>query len=163
MTASIDPLRLDQQLCFALYHASRAMTRTYAPLLSPLGLTYPQYLVMLVLWEEKVASVRELGERLALDSGTLTPLLKRLELGGFVSRRRDLDDERIVRIELTAEGRKLRSKARNVPAELACRAGFDVSDERERARLDRLRRDLMAIAEQLDLGNRDARGGASGG
>jgi DNA-binding MarR family transcriptional regulator len=153
MTTAMDPLRLEQQLCFALYHASRALIRAYAPLLSPLGLTYPQYLVMLVLWEEKVASVKELGARLALDSGTLTPLLKRLEQSGFVSRRRDVADERIVRIELTPEGRKLRSKARDVPAALACRAGFDVSGERERARLDRLRRELMALAERIDGGD----------
>lgn len=152
MTASTDALLLDQQLCFALYRASRSLIRAYAPLLSPLGLTYPQYLVMLVLWEEKVASVKELGERLALDSGTLTPLLKRLEQGGFVSRRRDPADERVVRIELTEEGRKLRSRARNIPADLACRAGFDVSDERERTRLERLRRELAALAERIDGG-----------
>ena len=150
MTASTDALLLDQQLCFALYHASRAMTRAYGPLLEPLGLTYPQYLVMLVLWEEKVASVKELGERLALDSGTLTPLLKRLEQAGLVTRTRDAADERVVRIALTEEGRKLRSRARNVPAELACRAGFDLTEERERTRLERLRRDLMALAQRID-------------
>lgn len=150
MSAPTDALHLEQQLCFALYHASRAMIRAYGPLLEPLGLTYPQYLVMLVLWQEKTLSVKELGQRLALDSGTLTPLLKRLEQAGLVSRRRDSEDERVVRIELTPEGQKLRSKARNVPTELACRTGFDVTDERELARLARLRTELAALAQRID-------------
>lgn len=150
MTAPRDALHLEQQLCFALYHASRAVIRAYGPLLEPLGLTYPQYLVMLVLWQEKTLSVKELGQRLALDSGTLTPLLKRLEQAGLVSRRRDTDDERVVRIELTPEGQKLRSKARNVPTELACRTGFDVTDERDLARLARLRTELAALAQRID-------------
>ena len=94
MAGSIDVLHLDQQICFALYNASRAVIRAYGPLLEPLGLTYPQYLVMLVLWEEKTSSVKELGQRLALDSGTLTPLLKRLEQSGLITRRRDASDER---------------------------------------------------------------------
>ena len=149
-SGAADALQLEKQLCFALYRASRAVTRAYAALLEPLGLTYPQYLVMLVLWEETTASVKELGQRLALDSGTLTPLLKRLEHSGFVSRRRDTEDERVVRIELTAEGKKLRAKARNVPTELACRTGFDVTDERELARLDRLRKELSALATRID-------------
>jgi DNA-binding MarR family transcriptional regulator len=148
--SSTHALQLEQQLCFALYHASRAVIRAYAPLLEPLGLTYPQYLVMLVLWEEKTASVKELGQRLALDSGTLTPLLKRLEHSGLVTRRRDPDDERVVRIELTPAGQKLRSKARNVPTELACRTGFDVTDDRELARLTRLREELTALAARID-------------
>ena len=150
MAPKDDPLRLDEQLCFALYAASRALTRVYAPLLEPLGLTYPQYLVMLVLWEHDGASVKQLGERLALDSGTLTPLLKRLEQHGMVTRRRDPDDERVVRIDLTAEGKKLRGKARRVPTELACRAGFDPGDERERAQLARLRRELVALAGRIN-------------
>src|SRR5262245_57775875 len=111
MASTDDALLLEQQLCFALYNASRALIRAYGPLLEPLGLTYPQYLAMLILWEEKSASVKKLGERLALDSGTLTPLLKRLEQRGLVTRRRDTEDERVVRIELTPEGQKLRSKA----------------------------------------------------
>jgi len=150
MTAPTHALLLEQQLCFALYRASRAVTRAYGPLLEPLGLTYPQYLVLLVLWEEKTSSVKELGQRLALDSGTLTPLLKRLEQSGLLSRRRDSEDERVVRIELTSEGQKLRAKARNIPTDLACRAGFNVSEERERARLDRLRKDLAALTQQID-------------
>src|SRR3954454_4785619 len=110
-----DPLLVDQQLCFALYNASRAVIRAYAPLLQPLGLTYPQYLVLLVLWERDGVAVKDLGARLALDSGTLTPLLKRLEERGYVARRRDTDDERVVRIHLTAAGRALRVRAKRIP------------------------------------------------
>jgi len=145
-----DALLIGQQLCFALYSASRALIRAYGPLLEPLGLTYPQYLVMLVLWEEDGASVKAIGARLALDSGTLTPLLKRLEQQGLVRRRRDRDDERVVRIDLTPDGKRLRERARRVPVELACRAGFDVGDERERARLGRLRQELVALAARID-------------
>ena len=108
-------LLLDNQLCFALYSASLAMTKLYKPLLDELGLTYPQYLVMLVLWEGDGLMVSELGQRLSLDSGTLTPLLKRLESGGLVSRMRDVADERRVHIHLTAAGRKLKTRAARVP------------------------------------------------
>jgi MarR family transcriptional regulator, organic hydroperoxide resistance regulator len=155
MASADDALLLEQQLCFALYNASRALIRAYGPLLGPLDLTYPQYLVMLILWEEKSASVKTLGERLALDSGTLTPLLKRLEQRGLVTRRRDPDDERVVRIELTPEGQKLRSKARRIPTELACRTGFDVTQERERARLVRLRQELVALTERINANAED--------
>jgi MarR family transcriptional regulator, organic hydroperoxide resistance regulator len=144
-----DPLQLDDQLCFALYHASRALTRAYAPLLEPLGLTYPQYLVLLVLWERDGLPVKEVGDRLALDSGTLTPLCKRLEQQGLVERRRGEDDERLVRIHLTSEGRALRGKARKIPAELACRAGFDLGSERSVRELARLRDELTALAHRL--------------
>ena len=108
-------LLLDNQLCFALYSASLAMTKLYKPLLEELGLTYPLYLVMLVLWEGDGLMVSELGQRLSLDSGTLTPLLKRLETAGLVSRMRDVDDERRVHIHLTAAGRKLKTRAAQVP------------------------------------------------
>jgi DNA-binding MarR family transcriptional regulator len=144
-----DPLQLDDQLCFALYSASRAVTRAYAPLLQPLGLTYPQYLVLLVLWERDGASVKQLGERLALDSGTLTPLLQRLESQGLVERRRGEDDERVVRIHLTAPGRALRGKARKIPVELACRAGYDLGSETAVRDLRRLRDELTALARRL--------------
>jgi MarR family transcriptional regulator, organic hydroperoxide resistance regulator len=111
-----DPaLLLDNQLCFALYSTSLAMTKLYKPLLDELGLTYPQYLVMLVLWEKDGPMVSELGERLYLDSGTLTPLLKRLEAAGFIARMRDTQDERRVHITLTAAGRKLKAKAQKIP------------------------------------------------
>jgi MarR family transcriptional regulator, organic hydroperoxide resistance regulator len=109
-------LLLDNQLCFALYSASLAMTKLYKPLLDALGLTYPQYLVMLVLWEGDGLMVSELGQRLSLDSGTLTPLLKRLESAGLVSRMRDAADERRVHIRLTAAGRRLKTRAAQVPA-----------------------------------------------
>jgi DNA-binding MarR family transcriptional regulator len=144
-----NPQHLDEQLCFALYSASRAVTRAYAPLLEPLGLTYPQYLVLLVLWERDGVPIKQLGERLALDSGTLTPLLKRLAAQGLVERRRGEDDERVVRIHLTAAGRALRSKARKVPMELACRAGYDLASERAMRELVRLRDELTALARRL--------------
>lgn len=147
--AQRDPLQLEDQLCVALYNASRALTRAYAPLLAPLGVTYPQYLVLLVLWERDGLPVKELGERLTLDSGTLTPLLKRLEHQGLVERRRGEDDERIVRIHLTPDGRALRGKARKIPMELACSAGYDLGNERSVRDLTRLRDELIALARRL--------------
>jgi DNA-binding MarR family transcriptional regulator len=145
-----EPLHLDHQLCFALYSASRAVIRAYTPLLQPLGLTYPQYLVLLVLWERDGLAVVQLGERLALDSGTLTPLLKRLEQQGLVERRRGESDERVVRIYLTPAGRALRAKARRIPMELACRAGYDVDSDRSVRELVRLRDELTALTRRLD-------------
>ena len=118
-------LRLDNQLCFALYSASLSMTKLYKPLLDPLGLTYPQYLALLVLWERDAISVGELGERLFLDSGTLTPLLKRLEAAGLVLRERAADDERRVVVSLTAAGRSLRRRAEGVPRALAAAMGCE--------------------------------------
>ena len=114
-TSSDQALLLDNQLCFALYSASLAMTKLYKPLLDELGLTYPQYLVMLVLWEGDGLMVSELGQRLSLDSGTLTPLLKRLEAAGLVSRLRAVEDERRVHIHLTAAGKRLKARAAKVP------------------------------------------------
>jgi len=108
-------LLLDNQLCFALYSTSLAMTKLYKPLLEEMGLTYPQYLVMLVLWEQDDMAVSELGSRLYLDSGTLTPLLKRMEAAGVLMRRRSADDERRVHIVLTESGRKLKSRAARIP------------------------------------------------
>jgi MarR family transcriptional regulator, organic hydroperoxide resistance regulator len=108
-------LQLDNQLCFALYSTSLAMTKLYKPMLEEMGLTYPQYLAMLVLWEQDGLTVSELGERLYLDSGTLTPLLKRMESAGLLSRLRAVQDERRVHITLTAEGRKLKAKAAKIP------------------------------------------------
>ncbi|WP_298213949.1 MarR family transcriptional regulator [Acidovorax sp.] len=114
-TPSPPTLWLDNQVCFALYSASLAMTKLYKPLLDAVGLTYPQYIVMLVLWEQDGLTVSELGERLFLDSGTLTPLLKRLEASGLITRLRDAQDERRVRISLTAPGRALRDQAERIP------------------------------------------------
>lgn len=109
-------LLLDNQLCFALYSTSLAMTKLYKPLLAALGLTYPQYLVMLVLWERDGVTVSELGDRLFLDSGTLTPLLKRMEAADLLARTRSAQDERRVLIALSAAGRKLKARAAKVPA-----------------------------------------------
>jgi DNA-binding MarR family transcriptional regulator len=111
-------MSLDRHLCFALYSASRAMTAAYRPILSELKLTYPQYLVLLVLWEEGPVTVGRLGERLQLDSGTLSPLLKRLEGTGFVSRERSQTDERLVEVALTPAGRRLERKAQCIPEQL---------------------------------------------
>jgi len=121
-------LKLDHQLCFALYSASLAMTKLYKPLLDPLGLTYPQYLVMLVLWEGDGLTVSQLGERLGLDSGTLTPLLKRLEAQGLVRRLRDVADERRVLLQLTPQGRALKARALTVPEQIACAAGCELDE-----------------------------------
>jgi DNA-binding MarR family transcriptional regulator len=142
-------LELDSQLCFALYAASRAVIRAYDPLLAPLGVTYPQYLTLLVLWESDDISVGALGDRLSLDSATLTPLLKRLEQQGLVERRRNPDDERVVLVALTAKGRGLRVRAREIPFELACRAGYDPEDPRALAKLEALRDELADLARRL--------------
>ena len=121
-------LLLDNQLCFAVYSASLAMTRLYKPMLDKLKLTYPQYLVMLALWEQDGATVSELGERLSLDSGTLTPLLKRLETSGYLTRLRDAADERRVRITLSGAGRRLKARAADVPACLLAATQCDVPE-----------------------------------
>lgn len=128
LARSADWLQLDNQLCFALYSASLAMTRLYKPLLEPLGLTYPQYLALLVLWERDGLAVNELGERLFLDSGTLTPLLKRMEAAGWLSRGRASDDERRVLVTLTADGRALKRRAQGVPRELAAATGCSADE-----------------------------------
>ena len=109
-------LRLENQLCFALYSTSLAMTKMYKPRLDAIRLTYPQYLVMLVLWEEDGLTVSEIGERLFLDSGTLTPLLKRLEATRLLARLRDTEDERRVRVKLTVAGNRLKVKAAEIPS-----------------------------------------------
>jgi len=119
-TKNTDLLALDNQFCFALYSASLAVTKTYKPLLDALGLTYPQYLVMLVLWEHDDILVKDIGNALFLDSGTLTPLLKRLESAQLVVRQRDKNDERQVRITLTNEGRQLKKAAQNIPPQIMC-------------------------------------------
>ena len=138
-------LQLDNQLCFALYSASLAMTKLYKPLLEPLGLTYPQYLVLLVLWEQDGVAVGALGERLFLDSGTLTPLLKRLESAGLVRRERSVDDERRVLVHLTDEGRALRARARGIPRALAAATGCSAAEVTGlTGRLQRLRTRLVA-------------------
>ncbi|MBS8241609.1 MarR family transcriptional regulator [Marinobacter lipolyticus] len=148
MMASDDDMGLDNQLCFALYAANRAVVARYRPLLSELGLTYPQYLVMLVLWEAasdgRRLNVSDLGGRLRLDSGTLTPLLKRLQQRGLISRTRSKEDERIVSVGLTDAGKDLRAQARAIPGQLLCATG--VAPER----LVALRDELRSILAQLE-------------
>lgn len=121
-------LRLDNQLCFALYSTSLTMTKLYKPVLERLGLTYPQYLVMLVLWESSPLTVSELGTRLFLDSGTLTPLLKRMQASGWLLRERDAKDERRVIVSLSDAGRQLRPQAADVPRQVACATQCSVEE-----------------------------------
>ncbi|MHA7965209.1 MarR family winged helix-turn-helix transcriptional regulator [Paenibacillus sp. CAU 1782] len=120
---SANPLKLNNQICFSLYSISREITKLYRPLLQNLGLTYTQYIAMLALWEQDKITVSELGSRLYLDSGTLTPLLKKLEAAGLVTRTRDKKDERSVLIELTEQGAALREQALHIPEQLACQLG----------------------------------------
>ncbi|NBA77403.1 MarR family transcriptional regulator [Emticicia sp. ODNR4P] len=115
----MNQLKLENQLCFPFYAISRQITALYRPLLEPLNLTYPQYLVLLVLWEHKISSVKDLGKRLLLDSGTLTPLLKRMEQDELVSRQRDKADERVVFVSLTNKGIELENEAKDIPFKLA--------------------------------------------
>ncbi|WMS41580.1 MarR family transcriptional regulator [Acuticoccus sp. MNP-M23] len=129
--SSDDALKLEEQLCFPIYAAANATVRLYRPLLDPLGLTYLQYLVMLILWEHAPVSVGEIGRLLVLDSGTLTPLLKRLEANGLVSRRRDSDDERRVLIGLTAEGLEMREKVKTIPNDVLQCTQFSEKDTEE--------------------------------
>ncbi|WP_225730251.1 MULTISPECIES: MarR family winged helix-turn-helix transcriptional regulator [unclassified Nocardia] len=138
-----DGLRLDRQLCFALYAASRAVTRLYRPLLDELGLTYPQYLVLLVLWEHGPMTVKDLGAALELDSGTLSPLLKRLESTGLIARSRSADDERSVRIAPTESGVALRDRAKGIPLRVACATGLELAEAAD------FRDRLRAIAESV--------------
>ena len=114
----LDPLRLENQLCFPLYACSRKVVNMYTPYFQPLGITYTQYIVFLVLWENDGVSVRELGQRLYLDSGTLTPLLKKMEEAGFVKRTRSAEDGRVVLVHLTEKGRALRAEAAEIPLRL---------------------------------------------
>ncbi|MBT2374751.1 MarR family winged helix-turn-helix transcriptional regulator [Pseudomonas fluorescens] len=145
---SIESLTLDNQLCFKLYAASRAVTRAYKPMLDQLGLTYPQYLAMLVLWEWQDAApaqptVKALGERLLLDSGTLTPLLKRLEQLDLVKRQRSQRDEREVHLSLSEEGRRLRDQVQPLKTRLLCDAGVDLRQA------DALRQGLDQLLKQI--------------
>lgn len=127
-TEATDPLALDHQVCFALSIASRAVTGLYRPLLKPLGLTHPQYLAMLALWQHEPLSVKELGELLQLDPATLSPLLKRLQALGYVERNRSSTDERTLAITLTPEGRRLRAEAEKIPPAITARLGLDPGD-----------------------------------
>jgi MarR family transcriptional regulator, organic hydroperoxide resistance regulator len=136
-----DPLALERQVCFALSIAARSVLSVYRPLLEPMGLTHPQYLVMLALWGRSPLSVKELGEMLQLDAPTLSPLLKRLEAAALVTRARDPQDERQLRIDLTAKGRGLREQALRVPPTIVAKLGMGLSE------LEDLRKALTALNE----------------
>jgi MarR family transcriptional regulator, organic hydroperoxide resistance regulator len=136
-------LHLDRQLCFALYASSLAMTKLYKPLLAPLDLTYPQYLVLLVLWQQDGPSVSTLGEQLSLDSGTLTPLLKRMEQAGLLSRERDATDERRVLVRLSPQGCALQRRAETIPTQLACATACSLEE------LQSLTERLHSLRQQL--------------
>nr|WP_210279835.1 MarR family transcriptional regulator [Methylorubrum thiocyanatum] len=138
-----DPLLLDNQLCYALYAAAHRMTKSYRPMLERMGLTYPQYLVLLVLWESDGITVSEIGRRLRLDSGTLTPVLKRLESSGLLNRSRRQSDEREVEIALTDQGRSLRSEAVAVRQSVMCQLNMSEPE------IQAMRADLNALIENL--------------
>ena len=138
-----DGLELEKQVCFALYSATRAVTQLYRPVLDALGLTYPQYLVMLVLWERGASTVKQLGQALELDSGTLSPLLKRLESQGYVRRARSTVDERSVVIHLTEAGSALRTRASSVPRRIAGATGMEFVE------LEALRENLVRLTEAV--------------
>ncbi|GLS42391.1 MarR family winged helix-turn-helix transcriptional regulator [Methylobacterium brachythecii] len=140
-----DPLLLDNQLCYALYAAAHRMTKSYRPMLERMGLTYPQYLVLLVLWETDGVTVSEIGRRLRLDSGTLTPVLKRLETAGFVVRSRRRTDEREVEVGLTIGGRELRAEALAVRQSVMCQLHMTEPE------IQAMRADLNALIENLSI------------
>jgi DNA-binding MarR family transcriptional regulator len=143
-SSAVDPLRLDSQICFAVYSAAHAFNRVYKPLLDRLGLTYPQYLVMLVLWERDDVPLRDIGEKLFLDSGTLTPLLKRLEAAHLVRRTRSSEDERQVLIALTPQGHALKDKARNVPHSILAASDCSVGE------LVAMKDEIVALRDRLN-------------
>ena len=143
--AHVAALQLDNQLCFPLYAASREVIKHYRPYLDQLGLTYTQYIVMLVIWEEKIVSVRDLGKRLHLDSGTLTPVLKTLEKNGLIIRRRSTEDERVLMVSLTAAGCALQQQALFLPGVIAERMGLT---EAERVMLRQLLTKVLSASEE---------------
>jgi DNA-binding MarR family transcriptional regulator len=146
---SNDAARVEDQLCFALYAAARAASAVYRPYLEPVGLTYPRYLVMLALWEHEETSIGQLGRRLFLDSGTLSPLLKKLESDGLVKRVRDPDDERVVKVKLTPQGRALEESMARMRSTLSCRLGLPAKEADElRNRVRMLFTQLMQLAEE---------------
>lgn len=151
-------LKLDNQLCFPLYASARLVMQSYRPYLDPLGITYSQYLVLLLLWERDGQTVSEIGDRLFLDSGTLTPVLKRLEKNGLVERRRRSRDERAVESRLTRAGRRLKSKAVKVPLALLCQLGLDLQEvvklrETLRELIPRLQRAAVSTARVATTGS----------
>ncbi|WP_353301802.1 MarR family winged helix-turn-helix transcriptional regulator [Sessilibacter corallicola] len=140
----VPDLKLENQVCFSLYSASNALIRAYRPLLDALNLTYLQYMVMIVLWEHKTLNVKQVGHFLRLDSGTLTPLLKRLEEKALVVRRRSTTDERVREITLSSKGEELYQQAKAIPEQLACRISFSYEDAKQ---LKALADDLLKVIE----------------
>jgi MarR family transcriptional regulator, organic hydroperoxide resistance regulator len=138
------PLQLDNQICFAVYSTAHAFNRVYKPLLDRLGLTYPQYLVMLVLWERDGVPLKDIGERLFLDSGTLTPLLKRMETADLVKRTRSTEDERQVLIALTPKGQALKEKARAVPERILASSACSLGE------LSAIKNEIVALRDRLN-------------
>jgi DNA-binding MarR family transcriptional regulator len=138
------PLQLDNQICFAVYSTAHAFNRVYKPLLDRLGLTYPQYLVMLVLWERDGVPLKDIGERLFLDSGTLTPLLKRMETADLVRRTRSTEDERQVLIALTPKGQALKEKARAVPERILASSACSLGE------LSAIKNEIVALRDRLN-------------
>jgi DNA-binding MarR family transcriptional regulator len=130
-----EQLKLENQLCFPLYASSRLIVRLYSPVLEPLGLTYTKYIVMLALWEKDNIGLKELGDILFLDSGTLTPLLKKLEAQGFVTRERNVEDERNINIKLTEQGKALKESAKDIPGKIGSCINMSAEDLRELHRL----------------------------
>ena len=141
---TVDPLLLGNQICFAVYSTAHAFNRVYKPLLDRLGLTYPQYLVMLVLWERDDVPLKDIGEKLFLDSGTLTPLLKRLEASGLVKRTRSTEDERQVKIALTPKGRALKEEAGAVPQAILSSSACSIGE------LFAMKNELVALRNRLN-------------
>ena len=142
--SALDPQRLDNQICFAVYSTAHAFNRVYKPLLDRLGLTYPQYLVMLVLWERDDVPLKDIGERLFLDSGTLTPLLKRMEAADLIKRTRSTEDERQVLIALTPKGQALKEKARSVPMSILEASACSVGE------LTAMKNEIVALRDRLN-------------
>ena len=142
--AADQPLKLDNQICFAVYSAAHAFNRVYKPLLDRLGLTYPQYLVMLVLWERDGVPLKGIGDRLFLDSGTLTPLLKRLEAAQLIKRTRSTEDERQVLVDLTPQGHALKDKARAVPQSILAASACSVGE------LTAIKNEIVALRDRLN-------------
>ena len=146
---AIDPLLLGNQICFAVYSTAHAFNRVYKPLLNRLGLTYPQYLVMMVLWERDGVPLKDIGEKLFLDSGTLTPLLKRMEAASLIRRTRSTEDERQVLIALTPQGHALREKARAVPQAILSNSACSVGE------LFEMKNELVALRDKLNAALRE--------
>ncbi|SHF21110.1 transcriptional regulator [Microbulbifer donghaiensis] len=149
--SDFEDLKLDNQLCFSLYSTSLAMSKMYKPLLEKLGLTYPQYLMMLVLWEEDGITATELGQRLGQDKGALSPVIKRLEAQGLIDRRRDPTDERRIHLQLTAAGKAMQHESQAIPPQVLRATGLDRKSVRQlKAQIEAVRRALNSLDDATD-------------